>query len=344
MRFSRLALTLVPLLGLLGGCNYVHFGRLSSANAVTTVPALAQENAELRTEKKILQQELTLARKEGEALRSAIESGKSGATDAALTARLNETTRELATLRASYAKLDAERARLTAAPAASLVPAAGSPELAALSSRLAETQEKLATSLHSYTTLKEETADLRVEIQQTKTANTALTTQVQSLTLQNSEARAALAQLNTELLAQKDARARASQEADAARSQLSTVLAASRTPAPANLGEARTASASGVATLAPATLTAPHLPDSERPATARLSTSRERIAAAAADPSLAEPPPRTHIVAPGETLEKLAKKFYGNPEKWRILYAANNAQLSLGRPLKVGMVLEIPER
>lgn len=343
MRLSRLAL--LPLLGLLGGCNYVHFGRLPSEGAAATAPALAQENSELRTEKKILQQELSLARKEGETLRAVVESGKSGATDAVLTARLNETTRELATLRASYAKLDAERARLAAAPSSSLDPAARSPELTALSARLADTQEKLAMSLHSYTSLKEETADLRAEIQQTKTVNAALSSQVQILTVQNSEARAALAQLNTELLAQKDARARASQEADAARSQLSNVLAASRTPAATSLGEARSTSATGAATLAPATLTAPNLPDSERPSTARLSTSRERVAAAASsDPSLAEPLPRTHIVAPGETLEKLAKKFYGNPDKWRVLYAANNAQLSLGRPLKVGMVLEVPER
>jgi nucleoid-associated protein YgaU len=45
-----------------------------------------------------------------------------------------------------------------------------------------------------------------------------------------------------------------------------------------------------------------------------------------------------------ETLEKLALKYYGSPEKWRLLYAANNDQLSLGRPLKVGMVLKVPPR
>eukprot|EP01035_Chromulina_nebulosa_P028604 gene28604-37801_t len=112
MRLTRLAL--IPLLGLLGGCTYVHFGKLPTAAGD---PAVARENADLRTEKKILEQELTLARKEGETLRSVIESGKSGAGDATLAARLNETTRELATLRANYAKLDAERARLAAAPA-----------------------------------------------------------------------------------------------------------------------------------------------------------------------------------------------------------------------------------
>lgn len=345
MRLSRLAL--IPLLVLLGGCNYVHFGKLPPQS--TEAPALAQENADLRTEKKILQQELALARKEGETLRATVESSKAGSSDAVLAARLNETTRELATLRESYAKLDAERARLNAASASSLVKAGNSsPELVELNARLSETQEKLAASMHAFTTLREETADLRVEIQQTKTKNAALTDEVRILTAQNSEARAALAQLNTELLAQKDARARASQEADAARSQLSTVLAASRTAAPVatSLGEARTTAAAGASTLAtePATLTAPALPAGDPPTTARLSTSRERLAAATPDPLPNEPLPRTHIVAPGETLEKLAKKFYGSAEKWRILYAANNTQLSLGRPLKVGMVLEVPER
>ena len=147
-----------------------------------------------------------------------------------------------------------------------------------------------------------------------------------------------MAQLNTELLAQKDARAKASQEADAARAQLSAVLAAS-TAAPTNLGEARTNTAAGAAVL-----TAPGVPESETPPTAELATSRQRIAAKAGEPAPAETGPRTHLVAAGETLETIAKKYYGRPERWRLLYAANNAQLSLGRPLKVGMILEIPER
>ena len=151
-------------------------------------------------------------------------------------------------------------------------------------------------------------------------------------------ARSALAQLNTELLAQKNAQTQATREAEAARAQLSTVLAASTATA-TSLGDARTQTATGVATLS-----APGLPDSESPPTARLATNRERVAAAANQPAPAATGPRTHLVAPGETLQTIAKKYYGRPERWRVIYAANNAQLSLGRPLEVGTILEVPER
>ena len=337
MRLARLLL--IPLFGLLSGCNYVHIGRLPKGVAD---PAVVQENADLRSEKRLLQQELVLARKEGDTLRTALEAGRAGTADAALSARLNETTRELAALRASYAQLESERARLAAAPSANLAQSASSAQTAELNTRLAATEEKLAASLRSYTLLREETEGLRTAVQRTQAENSQLTVQVQNLTAKNEDARAALAQLNTELLAQKDARARAAQEADAARSQLATVLAASRASSAASatsLGSARTNSASSAATL-----NAPGLPDSDAPATARLSTSRERLAAAAADPTPADPEARLHTIVAGETLEKLAVKYYGNSEKWRLLYAANNDQLSLGRPLKVGMVLKIPAR
>jgi len=337
MRFSRLLL--LPLLGLLGGCNYVHFGRLPT---VAADPAVAQENSDLRAEKKLLQQELALTRREGDTLRAALEAGRSGTADAALSARLSETTRELATLRASYAKLESERARLAVAPASNPTQSVTTAQTEELNARLAATEEKLAASLRSYTQLREETEGLRTAVQRTQAENSQLTVQVQNLTAKNEDARAALAQLNTELLAQKDARARATQEADAARSQLATVLAASRAssaPSATTLGAARTNSAASAATL-----NAPGLPDSEAPATARLSTSRERLAAAAADPTPGESEARLHTIVAGETLEKLAVKYYGNADKWRVLYVANNDQLSLGRPLKVGMVLKVPAR
>ncbi len=330
----HLRLLFLPVFGLLGGCSYVHFGKVPPAAAA---PALAQENLELRTEKKILQEELTLARREGQTLRAVLESGKSGAGDEALAARLGETSRELAALRASYARLEAQRATLVAAPADSLAPAE-STQVADLTRRLTATEERLAESLRSYTTLREETTGLRAEVMRARTEANVLTAQVRNLTFENDRARAALAQLNTELLAQKDARAKATQEADAARIQLSVVLAAGTNAAPATLGDARADSAAGAATLS-----APNLPDSDRPETARLSTSRERIAAAANEPA-PDAVKRTHVVAVGETLESIAKKYYGRPDRWRILYAANNDQLSLGRPLKVGMVIEVPDR
>jgi len=54
------------------------------------------------------------------------------------------------------------------------------------------------------------------------------------------------------------------------------------------------------------------------------------------------PGARTYVVQPGDTIESLAEKFYGRRDRWRLIYAANNLQLSGGRPLKPGMELEIP--
>lgn len=202
----------VPLLlavFLLSGCGYVHVGRLPEPTAtVIGDEKLLKENGDLRLEKKMLQQELALTRSQGDALRMAIENrAADGDTSKRLAEKLNESTRELATLRANYAKLQTERA---SAPA----------ELAALQSKLGATEEKLAGSLRNYTQLQEEIGRLRTEVDQTRTENLALTEKVKVVTAQNEQAQAALAQLNTDLLAQKEQRTRVEQDAATLRTQL----------------------------------------------------------------------------------------------------------------------------
>mgnify|MGYP001549917600 CR=1 FL=1 len=206
------ALALLAILAL-SGCSYVHFGRLPVSEAtVVGDEQVLKENADLRTEKKMLQQELALSHAQGEALRSAIENRASdGDTSKRLTEKLNETTRELATLRANYAKLQAERAQS---------PGANPADIAALQSKLGTTEEKLADSLHNYTQLQEEIGRLRTEVDHTRTENLALTEKVKVVTAQNAEAQAALAQLNTQLLAQKEERTRVEQDAATLRTQL----------------------------------------------------------------------------------------------------------------------------
>ena len=75
------------------GCGYVHVGRLPTPT--TTVigdDKLIRENSDLKTEKKILQQELALTRAQGDALRFAIENRNSdGDTSTRLVEKLNET-------------------------------------------------------------------------------------------------------------------------------------------------------------------------------------------------------------------------------------------------------------
>src|SRR5688572_19028729 len=118
MDFFRPAVACAALL-LLPGCGYIHFGRLPAGATATGDATMAEAYSALSTEHKILKQELALARREGDALRATLD--RAGSTTAApgLVAQLNETTRELASLRASHAKLQAERTG-TAGPATAL--------------------------------------------------------------------------------------------------------------------------------------------------------------------------------------------------------------------------------
>jgi nucleoid-associated protein YgaU len=343
------------------GCHYVHFGR---PERFRTDAKLAAENADLRIEKKLLQQELTIARKEGEALRAAVDRPREGAEE--LVTQLNETTRELAALRASYARLKSERERVQATPSAA--ESGASPDaarLAELQTRLGETEDKLADTLRTFTNLQEENTRLRSSIDEVRAQNAQLTTKLDHVTAANTEARSALAELNTELLAQKTARAEAEQQTEALRAQLIAMANASVATETPSLATARESSATGAREME-APLRSPLL-GSDSSAGAILSINPERLRAAAGSPPPAapresvapalpvaapEPPPaptpapaakpiQTYVVQAGDTLEKISRKVYGRPDRWNLLYTANTALLN-ERPLSPGMELTIP--
>jgi chromosome segregation ATPase len=238
---SRAGISALGLLATLAlsGCGYVHLGRVPEP--VTTVVGdekLLKENNDLRLEKKMLQQELALTRSQGDALRTAIENRTAdGDTSKRLADKLTDTSRELALLRSSYAKLQTERAS---------APAANPAEIATLQSKLGATEDKLAGSLRNYTELQGEIGRLRTEVDQTRAENVTLTEKVKVVTAQSEQAQAALAQLNTDLLAQKEQRTRVEQDAATLRTQLESAntrisaLAQQRTAA---AGEARSIAA-----------------------------------------------------------------------------------------------------
>jgi nucleoid-associated protein YgaU len=320
MRPIRIVLALAfPVL--FAGCGFVHFGRQPAAPAGGGDAALAAAYSNLSTEHKILKQELVLARREGDTLRVALERSGGGAnTD--MIARLNETTRELASLRAAHAKLQAERAAGTAAPSDA--------------PRLAEIEEKLAASLRNYTTLQDENTRLRAEIDRARSDNVRLAEDLRSAAARTEAAQAALSQLNTELLAQKQARARAEQSAEAMRSQLSAVMAqrgegGGGSSALSGLRESAAQSTAALDLGRPA-------PTPASPPTAELRTSVDRVKTAAA----ASGGERTHTVQVGDTLEKISRQYYGAPERWRAIYDANRDLLGNGQPLRAGMELKLP--
>lgn len=322
----------------LSGCGYVHFGRYDAP--ATTNSALTEENTDLRVEKKILQQELALARKEGQALRAALESGNaSGADQTELANRLRETTQELGTLRASYARLQAERGQLKNLTGNPQDNFAAAEQIAGLREQLGVVEGKLNQSTQQAAFLEQENAQLRREVSIVRQENATLEEQVLTLATQNEQAVAALSQLNTELLAQKTARQRAEDVARAKQTQLELVLANRSIPesSPSSLADARQSSAASASELEATLRIANNTAETASDATLR--TSPERLRRLANEAQAAT---RYHHVVDGETLESIANQYYGKRNLWRIIYAANNELLRGGRPLKAGMKLVIP--
>lgn len=52
--------------------------------------------------------------------------------------------------------------------------------------------------------------------------------------------------------------------------------------------------------------------------------------------------PTTYVVQEGDTLVSIAKKFYGDPDVWRVIYTMNSDRLGVGGGLTPGKVLVLP--
>jgi 5'-nucleotidase / UDP-sugar diphosphatase len=68
--------------------------------------------------------------------------------------------------------------------------------------------------------------------------------------------------------------------------------------------------------------------------------------APAKPPATSKPTPpggaRRHVVAPGDTLYKIAQRYYGNGAKWTTILEANRDVLQNQNAVRVGMELKIP--
>ena len=53
--------------------------------------------------------------------------------------------------------------------------------------------------------------------------------------------------------------------------------------------------------------------------------------------------PRTYTVAAGDSLSKIAKKFYGNSNDWKRIFEANRDTVENPDLIHPGQVLKIPE-
>lgn len=80
------------------------------------------------------------------------------------------------------------------------------------------------------------------------------------------------------------------------------------------------------------------------PAPAKPDFSNVHSGVASSAPMLAGTTLQTYTVAKGDSLSKIAKKFYGNASQWKVIFEANGDQLSNPDLIKPGQILKIPAK
>jgi LysM repeat protein len=211
-------------------------------------------------------------------------------------------------------KLDATKAELAAKPDVP-APAPASTDSA---QQLSDVQDKLATSLRSFSVLQDENADLKTQLDKLTADNATFSQQL-------TEARASIASLQvqaaatsqidplrTELRQAQDETSRLASENEQLRTRL-----AIQSPGP---GASR--------------------PMPQRPGT--MSAAAAPASAPAAAPAPAPAAAKTYVVAEGDTLTKISRKFYGTSSRWEEILKANRDVLKDEKSLVVGSSLKIP--
>lgn len=343
--------------------------------------ALVKENSDLRLEKKMLQQELALTRAQGDALRMAIENrAADGDTSRRLVDQLNATNKELNELRTNYTRLlnDRTQALLAASDGVALKTqlAAAEEKLAASLRNYTELQEEIARLKTEVTTVRTENVALSEKVKVITAENVEAQAALAQLNLDllaQKEARVRAEQdaetLRTELKSAPDASPLAQQRTGAAADARTLVAEhAAETAAlkeeVSNLRstvEVLTSELSEMVKREDNALAKARLnridPIEGRPAPmpeiTRTGVNATLVTSAVKPetPRIVLAPPsssganggRVHVVAAGDTLAKIATRYYGAPDRWAEILTANRDILGPNNNLVIGRTLRIPE-
>jgi LysM repeat protein len=230
---------------------------------------------------------------------------------ATLRADNKQLTDELASAWKESADLKAALAQAQAQAPAAAAPAAATPDS---SGQVADLQDKLATALRSFSVVQDQNTQLSASLDKANSDNLSLTQQLES-------AKASIASLQvqaaaTSQIAPLQTEVRQAQDES---SQLATENAQLRTR---------------LELQAPA-------PGSSKPVPTRPGQASAVTQAPA--PAVTAPPPlKTYVVAEGDTLTRISKKFYGTSNRWEDILNANHAVLKDEKSLVVGSTLTIP--
>lgn len=332
-----------------------------------SVPASEQEISSLRAALSEAKDEAARLRTEvTKAQQSAAATQQTVASEAVvlLQTQLEQTQR---TLRTVESERDGLKQQLAAAPVAS-----GTGEsVETLTRQLAESETKLSTALRSYTLLREELDAARKTMGDLESERASLLAKVEAASTER-------ASLSGELTAKSAAAA----EVDTMREQLRTALAevAALRTTTAQLTPAATEAAilreqlrqtqqqgaaaalelsqlrTRLALLAPAStgsLAAPTRPGTQPvsfsapppPPPAEVRTPAASPASGSVASGTAAPAPagtRTHVVQAGDTLSRIATRYYGDAKRWNEIVDANRELIPSPDRLAVGMTLKIP--
>jgi len=227
---------------------------------------------------------------------------------------------ELAAAQAASAKGASDsadlRRQLDAAKAQAPSPAAAAPADSDSAKQLADAQDKLAISLRSFSVIQDENTQLKASLDKANADGASLGQQLEA-------ARASIAALQAQVASTSQVAA----QVDPLRSELRQSQDEASRLAIEN-AQFRTRLA----------LQSPG-PGATRPSPTRPGQVAAAPAAAAA-PAPAEP--RTHVVAEGDTLTRISRKYYGTSSRWEEILNANHGVLKDEKSLVVGSTLKIP--
>lgn len=83
--------------------------------------------------------------------------------------------------------------------------------------------------------------------------------------------------------------------------------------------------------------------DPEKPDFSNVRSGSSSSAPSPTEPGAAPGQARTYEVQAGDSLSKIAKKFYGNQNAWRRIFDANKDQIHNPDLIQPGWTLKIPE-
>ena len=85
------------------------------------------------------------------------------------------------------------------------------------------------------------------------------------------------------------------------------------------------------------------MPDPNRPRADFSKVTGGSSSTAPDDAPIAPPEQRTHVVERGESLSKIAKRYYGDAKQWRIIFDANRDKIANPDLIHPGQEFVIPD-